>query len=131
MSRRGSARSVSAIVGGAIALLIALAGPAPAQTLNNTFGGLSENSDQPIDIESDTLTVYDAKKYATFKGNVKAVQGSTTLRATELARARCCSALLAAADRSVGAERGRFAREAALPLRLRFAADEDDDGSGN
>lgn len=84
MSRRGNARSVSGIVGGALAVLIALASPAPAQTLNNTFGGLSENSDQPIDIESDTLTVYDAKKYATFKGNVKAVQGTTTLRAIEL-----------------------------------------------
>jgi len=84
MSRRGNARSVSGIVGGALAVLIALASPAPAQTLNNTFGGLSENSDQPIDIESDTLTVYDAKKYATFKGNVKAVQGTTTLRSTEL-----------------------------------------------
>jgi hypothetical protein len=45
MSRRGDARSVSAIVGGAIAVLIALAGPAPAQTLNNAFGGLSDNSD--------------------------------------------------------------------------------------
>ncbi|MGK2922101.1 MAG: LptA/OstA family protein [Methyloceanibacter sp.] len=84
MSRRGNARSVSGIVGGALAVLIALASPAPAQNLNNTFGGLSENSDQPIDIESDTLTVYDAKKYATFKGNVKAVQGTTTLRAIEL-----------------------------------------------
>jgi lipopolysaccharide export system protein LptA len=84
MSRRENARSVSGIVGGALAVLMALAGPAPAQTLNNTFGGLSENSDQPIDIESDTLTVYDAKKYATFKGNVKAVQGTTTLRAIEL-----------------------------------------------
>ena len=30
------------------------------------------------------LVVHDAQKYATFKGNVKAVQGSTTLRATEL-----------------------------------------------
>jgi hypothetical protein len=45
-------------VGGALAVLIALASPAPAQNLNNTFGGLSETSDQPIDIESDTLTVY-------------------------------------------------------------------------
>ncbi|HUU66846.1 MAG TPA: LptA/OstA family protein [Methyloceanibacter sp.] len=60
------------------------ASPLPAQTLSNSFGGLSESSDEPIDIESDTLTVYDAKKYATFKGNVKAVQGTTTLRATEL-----------------------------------------------
>jgi lipopolysaccharide export system protein LptA len=64
--------------------LLALASPLAAQTLSNSFGGLSESSDEPIDIESDVLTVYDAKKYATFKGNVKAVQGTTTLRAAEL-----------------------------------------------
>ena len=52
--------------------------------MSNTFGGFSKNSDQPIDIESDVLVVHDAQKYATFKGNVKAVQGSTTLRSTEL-----------------------------------------------
>ena len=72
------------IVAGILALVLAFASAAAAQTLTNTFGGLSENSDAPIDIESDMLTVYDAKKYATFKGNVKAVQGTTTLRAAEL-----------------------------------------------
>jgi lipopolysaccharide export system protein LptA len=65
-------------------LVLVSASPLSAQTLNNTFGGLSESSSEPIDIESDTLTVYDAQKYATFKGNVKAVQGTTTLRAAEL-----------------------------------------------
>jgi lipopolysaccharide export system protein LptA len=50
----------------------------------SSFGALSKNSGQPIDIESDVLVVHDAKKYATFKGNVKAVQGTTTLRAIEL-----------------------------------------------
>ena len=61
------------------------AAPAAAQTItNSSFGGLSKNSCQPIDIEFDVLVVHDAKKYATFKGNVKAVQGTTTLRANEL-----------------------------------------------
>lgn len=68
----------------AVLLAVSPADPLGAQTATNAFGGLSENSDEPIDIESDTLTVYDAKKYATFKGNVKAVQGTTTLRAAEL-----------------------------------------------
>jgi lipopolysaccharide export system protein LptA len=63
--------------------LLSLA-PAKAQTMTNTFGGFSKNSNQPIDIESDVLVVHDAQKYATFKGNVKAVQGTTTLQATEL-----------------------------------------------
>lgn len=58
--------------------------PVHAQTMTNTFGGLSKNSSQPINIESDVLVVHDAQKYATFKGNVKAVQGTTTLRSREL-----------------------------------------------
>jgi lipopolysaccharide export system protein LptA len=66
------------------ALALAFAPPLAAQTLTNTFGGLSESSDQPIDIESDLLVVHDKQKYATFSGNVKAVQGTTTLRAKEL-----------------------------------------------
>ena len=52
--------------------------------MTNTFGGLSKNSNEPIDIESDLLVVHDKQKYATFTGNVKAVQGTTTLRAKEL-----------------------------------------------
>ena len=67
-----------------LALALLLAAPASAQTLTNSFGGLSENSSEPIDIESDVLVVHDSQKYATFKGNVKAVQGTTTLRAAEL-----------------------------------------------
>src|SRR6476660_1765420 len=68
----------------AVALCLLAASPAPAQTMTNTFGGFSKNSNEPIDIESDVLVVHDSQKYATFKGNVKAVQGTTTLRAREL-----------------------------------------------
>jgi lipopolysaccharide export system protein LptA len=69
---------------GALALAFVCAKSLPAQTLTNTFGGLSESSDEPIDIESDLLVVHDRDKYAVFTGNVKAVQGTTTLRAKEL-----------------------------------------------
>jgi lipopolysaccharide export system protein LptA len=68
----------------AAVLCLLAAPPAPAQTMTNTFGGFSKNSNEPIDIESDVLVVHDAQKYATFKGNVKAVQGTTTLRSREL-----------------------------------------------
>jgi lipopolysaccharide export system protein LptA len=69
----------------ALAVATVLVAPAAAQTItNNSFGGFSKSSSSPIDIESDVLVVHDAKKYATFKGNVKAVQGTTTLRANEL-----------------------------------------------
>jgi len=82
MSPRYAVRPASAVAVAMLALV--WVSPLGAQTLNNSFGGLSESSNEPIDIESDVLTVYDAKKYATFKGNVKAVQGTTTLRAAEL-----------------------------------------------
>jgi lipopolysaccharide export system protein LptA len=60
--------------------------PAAAATAAPTgaFGAFSKNSNQPIDIESDTLVVHDREQYATFLGNVKAVQGTTTLRSKEL-----------------------------------------------
>jgi lipopolysaccharide export system protein LptA len=73
---------IIALVSMAIAFLFAA--PLAAQTLTNAFGGLTESSNEPIDIESDVLVVHDKDKYATFKGNVKAVQGTTTLRAKEL-----------------------------------------------
>src|SRR5512132_4308935 len=68
----------------ALAVGLLLAASVSAQTLTNSFGGLSKSSKDPIDIESDVLVVHDAQKYATFKGNVKAVQGTTTLRSREL-----------------------------------------------
>ncbi len=67
-----------------LAVALLLATPLDAQTLTNSFGGLSQSSKDPIDIESDVLVVHDQQKYATFKGSVKAVQGTTTLRADQL-----------------------------------------------
>jgi lipopolysaccharide export system protein LptA len=83
MTPRLTLRALPLLVAAA-ALCIAAAATATAQTMTNTFGGFSKNSDQPIDIESDVLVVHDAQKYATFKGNVKAVQGTTTLQSREL-----------------------------------------------
>ncbi|HEX9753643.1 MAG TPA: LptA/OstA family protein [Methyloceanibacter sp.] len=81
--------TIAALIGAfaaplAVALTLLLAAPLVAQTLTNSFGGLTESSKDPIDIESDVLVVHDKQKYATFSGNVKAVQGTTTLRAKEL-----------------------------------------------
>jgi lipopolysaccharide export system protein LptA len=77
------ARHVSLILA-ALTFAPLIAQPAIAQTVTNAFGGLSESSKDPIDIESDVLVVHDKEKYASFRGNVKAVQGTTTLRAREL-----------------------------------------------
>ena len=79
---RGVLGAMLAAVVLALGLLAAI--PAHAQGITDSFGGFSQNSDEPIDIESDVLVVHDAKKYATFKGSVKAVQGKTTLKAKEL-----------------------------------------------
>jgi lipopolysaccharide export system protein LptA len=85
-ARRRMSRSFVRLCAGLATLGLALlvATHVSAQTLTNSFGGLSKSSKDPIDIESDVLVVHDAQKYATFKGNVKAVQGTTTLRAREL-----------------------------------------------
>jgi lipopolysaccharide export system protein LptA len=46
----------------------------------NALQGFSQNRDQPVQIESATLEVRDKDKIATFLGNVKMVQGDTTMR---------------------------------------------------
>jgi lipopolysaccharide export system protein LptA len=86
MSRSRRLSYLRAVLAGLVPVVVALllAVPLAAQTLANSFGGLSGNSGEPIDIESDVLVVQDKQKLAIFKGNVKAVQGTTTLRATEL-----------------------------------------------
>ena len=85
LRRKVSASLFRAFAGAAaVGLTLVLAAPLSAQTLTNTFGGLSQSSKDPIDIESDVLVVHDQQKYATFSGNVKAVQGTTTLRAQQL-----------------------------------------------
>src|SRR5262249_8290904 len=81
-SSRSRLKTPLAVVGAIVGVLAA--STAHAQTMTNSFGGLSKNSGEPINIESDVLVVHDAQKYATFKGNVKAVQGTTTLRSKEL-----------------------------------------------
>ena len=50
----------------------------------NAMQGFSQNRDQPIQIESATLEMRDKKKEATFAGNVKVVQGDTTMTSKTL-----------------------------------------------
>ena len=60
-----------------------VAGDAAAQSVvqgvPNAMQGFSQNRDQPIQIEAATLEMRDKKKEATFSGNVKVVQGDTTM----------------------------------------------------
>jgi lipopolysaccharide export system protein LptA len=74
------------------AVLIALAtmavGDAAAQSavkgVPNAMQGFSQNRDQPIQIEAASLEMRDKKKEATFAGNVKVVQGDTTMTSQSL-----------------------------------------------
>ena len=67
----------------AFAFAMLLAGESLAQStmtgVPNAMQGFSQNRDQPIQIEAASLEMRDKKKEATFSGNVKVVQGDTTM----------------------------------------------------
>ncbi|WP_315784897.1 LptA/OstA family protein [Bradyrhizobium sp. SZCCHNPS1003] len=68
--------------------LLALADSSQAQSATtgvpNALQGFSQNRDQPIQIEAAALEMRDKKKEATFTGNVKVVQGDTTMTSKSL-----------------------------------------------
>jgi lipopolysaccharide export system protein LptA len=72
----------------AFALALIAAGDATAQSavqgVPNAMQGFSQNRDQPIQIEAASLEMRDKKKEATFAGNVKVVQGDTTMTSKTL-----------------------------------------------
>ena len=72
----------------AFALAAVAAGDAGAQSavsgVPNAMQGFSQNRDQPIQIEAASLEMRDKKKEATFSGNVKVVQGDTTMTSKTL-----------------------------------------------
>ncbi|MGC2810736.1 MAG: LptA/OstA family protein [Bradyrhizobium sp.] len=82
-SRRTKIGSIAGLALGIIA-----AGDAGAQSavqgVPNAMQGFSQNRDQPIQIEAATLEMRDKKKEATFSGNVKVVQGDTTMTSKKL-----------------------------------------------
>ena len=88
------------------ALLLALAVGAGAdaraqgamQGVPNAMQGFSQNRDQPIQIEAASLEMVDKKKEATFSGNVKVVQGDTTMQS---------KSLVVFYDSSNGADKGK------------------------
>lgn len=72
----------------AFAFAMIAAGDAGAQSavtgVPNAMQGFSQNRDQPIQIEAASLEMRDKKKEATFSGNVKVVQGDTTMTSKSL-----------------------------------------------
>jgi lipopolysaccharide export system protein LptA len=71
-----------------VALAMIAAGEVRAQStvqgVPNAMQGFSQNRDQPIQIEAASLEMRDKKKEATFSGNVKVVQGDTTMTSKAL-----------------------------------------------
>jgi lipopolysaccharide export system protein LptA len=55
-----------------------------ATNVPNAMQGFAQNRDQPIQIEAASLEMRDKKKEATFAGNVKVVQGDTTMTSKTL-----------------------------------------------
>jgi len=72
----------------AAAFLLALAPFEAVQAqgggVSNAMQGFSQNRDKPIQIEAASLEVRDKKKEAVFAGNVKVVQGDTTMTSKTL-----------------------------------------------
>ena len=89
-SARGTTiRRIANYVGGfALALTLLAASDGFAQSsvqgVPNAMQGFSQNRDQPIQIEAATLEMRDKKKEATFSGNVKVIQGDTTMTSKTL-----------------------------------------------
>jgi lipopolysaccharide export system protein LptA len=90
LSPRGTTirRIANYICGSALALTLFAAGDGFAQSsvqgVPNAMQGFSQNRDQPIQIEAATLEMRDKKKEATFSGNVKVIQGDTTMTSKTL-----------------------------------------------
>lgn len=63
-----------------IALLATAIAPGMTALAQQTMSGLALSGDEPIQIESDKLSVKDEEGRAIFTGNVKVVQGKTTMQ---------------------------------------------------
>jgi lipopolysaccharide export system protein LptA len=88
--QRGRSRRLGAGRAAAIALLLACGLPqgtlaqSTVSNVPNAMQGFTQNRDQPIQIEAASLEMRDKKKEATFSGNVKVVQGDTTMTSKTL-----------------------------------------------
>src|SRR5471032_661228 len=82
-------RRIAGCAGMAVAALVTIAASevraqSTVQGVPNAMQGFSQNRDQPIQIEAASLEMRDKKKEATFSGNVKVVQGDTTMTSKAL-----------------------------------------------
>lgn len=87
-SSKHGARGLTICCGALLLLALSVGSDARAQGamqgVPNAMQGFSQNRDQPIQIEAASLEMVDKKKEATFSGNVKVVQGDTTMQSQSL-----------------------------------------------
>jgi lipopolysaccharide export system protein LptA len=104
----------------AFALTVIVGGEACAQGavsgVPNAMQGFTQNRDQPIQIEAASLEMRDKKKEATFSGNVKVVQGDTTMTSKILVVFYESSSAPAAAPAPAPAPNAKGAAKSGAPL---------------
>ncbi|SFK07677.1 LptA/OstA family protein [Bradyrhizobium sp. Gha] len=83
-TRRRAIVAAMALAGAALMAAGAAVAQSTMQGVPNAMQGFSQNRDQPIQIEAASLEMRDKKKEATFSGNVKVVQGDTTMTSKTL-----------------------------------------------
>ncbi len=107
LNRSNIARALSAA---AIVVVMGAADDAYAQStatgVPNAMQGFSQNRDKPIQIDAASLEMRDKDKAATFSGNVKVVQGDTTM---------LCKTLVVFYDNNQSAGSKKPAMKAATP----------------
>ncbi|WP_407177701.1 LptA/OstA family protein [Bradyrhizobium sp. STM 3562] len=86
LSRLGNSSGQLLLCGFAVTFAVAFGASAQSavQGVPNAMQGFSQNRDQPIQIEAASLEMRDKQKEATFSGNVKVVQGDTTMTSKTL-----------------------------------------------
>lgn len=89
LKARGFMRTMSRVLSVCVvAAPLCVANGAMAQSTTqgvpNAMQGFSQNRDKPIQIDAASLEMRDKDKAATFSGNVKVVQGDTTMRSKTL-----------------------------------------------
>ena len=80
MTRCPNAKTAASLIAAGF-LSLAAASPLFAQATSSQMDGMRLSNDEPIQIESDQLEIKEQEKKAYFTGNVKVVQGTTTMRA--------------------------------------------------
>ena len=76
--------AASLVLGITLVTTVSARAQAVTQGVPNAMQGFSQNRDQPIQIDAASLEMRDKKKEATFAGNVKVVQGDTTMTSKTL-----------------------------------------------